>query len=159
MARYDVETVEKKYKVKLPARVKSFIAKELAGYKGATLAKPITGDELAEYKTVVFGSASLFDSNMFDRKRYPTKVPLAALADASGGWRLELFVLECSGPKLGAVYFGKTGAGYGGPEAPDPRVVAPSLDTFLAMLDKPTAKPTAKPAAKPTAKSAAAIKR
>jgi hypothetical protein len=126
---YDVATLEKKYKVVLPPRLKKFVStKEYAKYKGAKLRKPID-DDLEEYDTIVFGSASLFDTNLFDKKRHPGCVPLAALADDSGSWRFQLFVADT---KDGSVYFGRTVAD---PDDDQPlRKVAPSVDAFLKLL-------------------------
>jgi hypothetical protein len=132
MAKYDIATVEKKYKVTLPARVKKFLTSELAMYKGATLTK-VPDRNLNEYNVVVFGSASLFDSNLFDKKAFPMKVPFAALADASGSWRLELVLLECGPKDTGSLYFGKAFADADG-NAPKIRPLEPNLDAFLKTL-------------------------
>jgi hypothetical protein len=126
---YDVATLEKKYKVALGARLKKFVSsKEYAKYKGAKLRKPID-DELSEYDTIVFGSASLFDTNMFDKKCHPGFVPLAALADKNGSWRFQLFVANAAD---GSVHFGRAAADPD--EDQSLRKVASNLDAFLKLL-------------------------
>jgi len=128
---YDVATLEKKYKVTVPARMKKLV-KELAKYKGAKLKRPIDG-KLTEYSTVVLGSAQLFDTNLFDKRLHPGFIPIAALADDRGSWRLELFALACGDTASGAVFFGRA------MQAGGLAKVTPTLDAFLAKLALPPA--------------------
>jgi hypothetical protein len=129
---YDVATLQRKYKVKLPPRVKELIKHELASYEGATLAKPLD-DIQRDFTIVVVGNEILFDRDaFFDRTYRPGRIPLAALANDRGHYRAEVVMVHCA---TGGIDFGR-GADHGDDDPPKLQRIAKDLDGFLKMLKR-----------------------
>lgn len=131
MPKYDVTTLQRKYKVALAPRVKDFIKRELASYAGATLAAPID-DIQPDFTLVVIAADALLERDTFDPRYRPGRIPLAALANDRGHWRAEIVMLHCA---TGRIELGR-GADLGDDDAPRLRRIARDLDAFLAMLTK-----------------------
>jgi hypothetical protein len=125
---YDVATIEREFKIELPARAKTFVENELARYKGARLGKPF---DTYGYDNVDFGNEILFDEVFFDPKFRPGKMPLASLKSDEGANRMECLMLDCT---TGAIELGLGGPPFDKRDDPTLRPVAKDLDAFLATL-------------------------